>query len=217
MLKKRSRTTKTGTDYRPDDSLLEYNTLIKSIQQHHSHCTELISHLSSSCPHTRSLYSISPIASPKDRLDHFQLISDQIQNYITNNSPQVNVESCSILILQKNMLEIVLEISTKLNELIETEMKQKHNSEYDVYYNDAINFHNRILSEVLQASSMFMGKGHFSQLGFSSSTLNNAISHIAATTLQLSRHLLSRPIILHEKLSISSLFESSSSSSHNKG
>jgi hypothetical protein len=114
------------------------------------------------------------------------------------------MEYCGLLLIQRTLLDAVYEISTNLQALLQSEMALDHNQDDQVYYNDAMNFHNRILAEVLEASDMFVGKGHFSQSGFSSSLLNNAMARLSTLTLGLSRQLISRPILFHEKPSSSS-------------
>lgn len=198
LLRKSSTTSRTGTDFRPEDSQHEYNSLIHSLQHHQTHCVELLSHLTPACPIVRTLYDISPIATPENRIYDFQQIAKQIHKIIEEGNEE-NLQYCGLLLLQRTFIDAVLEISINLGDLLQREMKLDHNKEDQEYYNEAINFHNRILSEVLEVSSMFVGKGHFSQLGFSSAALNHAIARFGAMALGLSRQLLSRPILLHEK------------------
>lgn len=198
LLRKSSTTSHTGTDFRPEDSEHEFTSLIHSLQHHQTHCVELLSHLTPACPVVRTLYDISPIATPENRLYDFQQIVKQIHTVIRDGSDE-NLQYCGLLLLQRTFVDAVLEISVNLADLIQREMKLDHNIEDQVYYIDAMNFHNRILSEVLEVSSMFVGKGHFSKLGFSSAALNHAIARFGALALGLSRQLLSRPIIFHEK------------------
>jgi hypothetical protein len=208
LLRKSSTTSRTGTDSRPEDSQHEYASLLHSIQQHRTHCIELLSHLTPTCPPIRTLYDLSPIATPEIRLEQFQQIATQIERLVQGSGSDTadgdSLRYCALLLIQRTFLDAILEISVNLSNLIGGEMSSEHSSEDEFYRSDAMNFHNRILSEVLAASSMLVGKGHFSQIGFSSSQLNNGIAKLAAMALGLSRQLVSRPILLHQQKSLGS-------------
>jgi hypothetical protein len=120
------------------------------------------------------------------------------RNHLADDDDE-SLQYCALLLIQRTFLDAILEVSENLSTLLQSERISEHNAEDEVYYNDAMNFHNRILSEVLTTSSMFVGKGHFSQIGFSSPRLNNAIARLGAMALGLSRQLLSRPVCLHEQ------------------
>ena len=196
---------------------IELYSLRHSLHQHYSHCEKVLLHTRrkeigdgptstdeklanedvlyrlDEMPNLRSSGAISPNhqqgsihRNTKSFIDNFNHIRSSIRDGIEAN----HLTSYSaILYLQQAAIATILNLSVQL-ELCESKVDESMME----YYLELMEYHNRILGETIQLSNMFVGKGHFSRKGFSSKDIHDALATVAASVLEITRLLLSKPV-----------------------
>jgi hypothetical protein len=186
-----------GSAFNPLDTSHELQTIRQTLMHYRTHCLTLLSRISPACSRTSTIYELAPVATAQDRLTHFHIIAQQVDRLMSMQSEQKEGEYCGVINLELSLMDVTLEISDSLEKRIDQEDESEgHRIDAEVYYNEVKNFHNRILGEVLEASNVFVGKGHFSRHGFASELINHVMARIANFVLSSTRQLITRPINL---------------------
>jgi hypothetical protein len=103
-------------------------------------------------------------------------------------------EPCALLYLEKAFISLILQLSETVYDVT---LNSFSGDGAFVFEEEMLIILNAILSEALDASNVFVGKGHFSRHGFSEESVNHAFARVAQMVLRTTRQLVSRPLVMH--------------------
>ena len=193
-------------DWKEESTSHETESLENSLQMQFSHVDTLLTRLL--CPSIDLVDHVvsSHTSMVKERKDHFDSVVEAIQDGMEANDDDIKIrEACALLLLEKAFLHIVMDTSKTTAKSIWNGFgpdEGNDEGDSDVYQHDAFVLLNRILSQALDESNMFVGKGHFARHGFSQRHVNHAFAKLANVALRSARQLITRPLLLQPQHSI---------------
>lgn len=123
----------------------------------------------------------------------FEFIAKDIHELVIQETDDKMSEPCALLYLEKAFISAILQMSESLYDFVSNGFEGGDS----VFEEEMLTILNAILSEALDASNVFVGKGHFSRHGFSQESINHALARIAQMALRTARQLVSRPLVMH--------------------